>query len=289
MCGNSRVLAGFLARLIRKSNSGAPVGSPQVAENAKGETVANRFSVVAKTSSQLCREWNERSSAFGWAFPSDWHVPAVDAVCDAITADVDAWAAAERLGRTRAAAGVSLAETLVDIDGLAAVAPGRYTEPLRRAVSLGWSDRIMAPPSTVADPLTGLVTSEYLRVRLGELYREAGVRGEPAGARSSLVVIRLDLNGHSGWQRTLPMILVGEAMRTVFDGGQSLALLSDAVAVALSDRDAMLARRARLLCSMITEGIELDPGVAVPPPAVWIEALPQNYSTAVDLMVQLGR
>lgn len=251
--------------------------------------MANRFSVVVRSSSQLCHEWKERSSAYGWAFPSDWHVPAVEAVCDAITADADVWAAAERLGSKRAAAGVSLAETLVDIDGLAAVAPGRYTEPLRRAVSLGWSDRIVAPPSTVADPLTGLVTPEYLRVRLGELYRAADVRGELASVTSSLVVIRLDLNGHSGWQRTLPMILVGEAMRTVFDGGQSLALLGDSVAVALSDRDAMLARRARLLCAMITNQIELDPQVAISPPSVWIEALPQKYSTAVDLLAELGR
>lgn len=251
--------------------------------------MANRFPVVMRSSTQLCREWKERSSAYGWAFPSDWHVPAVDAVCDAITADADVWAAAERLGHNRAAAGVSLAEALVDIDGLSAVAPGRYTEPLRRAVSLGWADRITAPPSSVEDPLTGLVTPEYLQTRLGELYRAAEVQGELVSVRSCMVVIRLDLEGRQGWQRTLPMILVGEAMRRVFDAGQSLARLGDSVAVVLSDRDVMLARRARLLCSMIADQIELDPQVAVPSPSVWIETLPQKYATAIDLMVELGR
>jgi hypothetical protein len=251
--------------------------------------VANRFPVAVRSSAQLGHEWEERSSAYGWAFPSDWHVPAVDAVCDAIISDADVWAAAERLGRDRAAAGVSLAEALVDVDGLSAVAPSRYTEPLRRAVSLGWADRITAPPSSVSDPLTGLVTADYLQIRLGELYRAAEVRGESVSLRSSLVVIRLDLQGYSGWQRTLPMILVGEAMRTVFDAGQSLALLADSVAVVLSDRDVMLARRARLLCSMIANQLELDPQIAVPPPSVWIETLPQKYSTAIDLVAELGR
>ncbi len=251
--------------------------------------MASRYPVVERSSAELCHEWKERSSAYGWAFPSDWHVPAVDAVCDAITSDADVWAAAERLGRTRAAAGVSLAEALADVDGLSAVAPSRYTEPLRRAVSLGWADRITTPPSSVADPLTGLVTPEYLQIRLGELYRAAEVRGELVSVRSSLVVIRLDLAGRSGWQRTLPMILVGDAMRRVFDAGQSLALLGDAVAVVLADRDEMLARRARLLCSMMTQQIELDPQIVVPPPSVWIETLPQKYSAAMDLLAELGR
>ena len=61
---------------------------------------------------------------------------------------------------------------------LATIAHPRYTDPLRRAVSLGWADRISAPPASVEDPLTGLTTPEYLRVRLGELYRAADVSGD---------------------------------------------------------------------------------------------------------------
>ena len=249
----------------------------------------NRFPVVVMTSAALSQEWEARASASGWSFPSDWHVPAVDAVCDAVIADADVWAAAERLGRSRAAAGVSLAEALVDVDGLAAIVHRRYTDPLRRAVSLGWADRITAPPSTVADPLTGLVTPEYLQVRLGEVYRAAEVSGQATSVGSALVVVRLDLREHTGWQRTLPMILVGDGMRQVFDGGQTLALLGDSVAVVLCERDAMVARRARLLCSMISTQIELDPQVMVPAPSVWIETLPTRYGAAMDLIAELGR
>ena len=251
--------------------------------------MANRFSLTARSSTDLRHEWQARAADYGWAFPSDWHVPAVDAVCDAISSGSDVWAAAERLGRSRASAGVSLAEALVDVDGLAAIAHGRYTDRLRRAVSLGWADRIVAPPATVADPLTGLVTPDYLHVRLGEIYRSAEVRDEQVSRCSALVVVRLDLIRHTGWQRTLPMILVGEAMRQVFDGGQTLALLGDSMAVVLCDRDAMLPRRARLLCSLISRSIELDAQVAIPEPAVWIETLPPKYAAALDLVAELGR
>ena len=245
--------------------------------------------VVDLTGTELRRQWKIRASAFGWSFPSDWHVPAIDAVCDAVVAGSDVWEAAERLGRSRAAAGVSLAETLVDVDGLAGIVHGRYTETLRRAVSLGWADRIMTPPSSVADPLTGLVTPEYLRVRLGEVYRAAEVRAESVSVEWALVVVRLDLVGHVGWQRTLPMILVADGLRRIFDGGQSLALMGESMAVALCRRDSMLARRARLLCSMVTDQIERDPQIVVPGPSVWIENLPATYTAALDLTAELGR
>jgi len=241
------------------------------------------------TSAELCHHWQVQAAAYGWAFSSDWNVPAIEAVCDAITEGVDVWAVGERLGRERAAAGVSLAEALIDVDALAEIAHPRYTAPLRRAVSLGWADRITAPPSNVADPLSGLVTPEYLKIRLGEVYRAADARGDSISLDSALVVVRLDLRTHVGWQRTLPMVLVGDCLRQIFDGGQTLAVLGDSVAVVLSDRDVNLARRARLFCAMIGSQIETDSEMAVPPPSVWIEALPQTYSAARDLVAELGR
>ncbi len=251
--------------------------------------MSDRTSAPTMTSNELRQDWQYRAGAYGWGFPDDWHVPAVEAVCEAILADADVWAAAERLGESRAAAGVPLAEALADVDSLAAMVHPRYTDPLRRAVSLGWADRIIAPPSTVADPLTGLVTPEYLNLRLGEVYRAAEVTGEQLAAGWALVVVRLDLLGHSGWQRILPMILVADGLRRVFDGGESLALLADSVAVVLCRREPMLARRARLLCSMISDQIELDARLVIPAPSVWIETLPPGYAAARDLVADLSR
>jgi hypothetical protein len=251
--------------------------------------VTSQVPLTDRTATDLRDHWQAKASAFGWAFPSDWDDPAIDAVCDALVAGTDVWNAAERLGCGRAAAGVSLGEALVDIDALATIVPGRYTDPLRRAVSLGWADRVTMPAETVADPMTGLVTTEYLKVRLGEVYRASEVRAEPVSTSWALVVVRLDLAGQVGWQRTLPMILVADGLRRVFDGGQSLVLMGEAVAVALCERDLVLARRARLLRSMITDAIERDPQIIVPGPAVWIENLPSTYTAALALMAELGR
>lgn len=240
-------------------------------------------------SHELSVEWATRAAASGWSFPSDWRVPAIEAVCEAVCAGAEVWPAAERLGMARAAAGVSLGEALADIDGLCAMVHPRYTPTLRRAVSLGWADRISSPPATVEDPLTGLVTPEYLNVRLAEVYRSAEVAGREVEIGWALLLVRLDLTDRVGWQRVLPMILAAEAMRCVFDGGQSLAQLGESVAVVLTERDAMLARRARLLKSMIVAQIGRDPQAAIPAPQVWIEQLPPNYRAALGLTAELGR
>lgn len=251
--------------------------------------MTSQLPLTHRTATELRGQWQAKASAFGWTFPSDWHDPAIDAVCDALAAGTDIWEAAERLGRGRAAAGISLGEALVDIDALATLVPGRYTDALRRAVSLGWADRVSAPAVSVTDPMTGLVTADYLQIRLGEVYRASEVRAEPVSTSWALVVVRLDLAGHVGWQRTLPMILVADGLRRVFDGGQSLVLMGEAVAVALCERDLVLARRARLLRSMVTDAIERDPQIIVPGPSVWIENLPSTYGAALDLMTELGR
>ena len=251
--------------------------------------MSHRSTMDMKSSTGLRREWCSRASAAGWSAPTDWYVPAVDAVCDAIASECDVWAAAERLGRSRAAAGVPLAETLVDVDELAQLSPAGYGGPLRRSVSLGWADEITAPPSSVIDPLTGLTTPEYLQVRLAEVYRAAEVLGQPVSAGSALVVIRLDPYSTPGWQRTLPMILVADGLRQVFDAGQTLSVLSESVAVVLCAREIMLARRVGLLCSLVARQIELDPQLEVAAPTAWIEALPTGYTAALQLVAELAR
>ena len=187
----------------------------------------------------------------------------------------------------RAVAGISLAETLLDIDVLADLAPD-FGDVLRRAASLGWADRAAAPTEAVVDALTGLASAEYLRVRLGEVYRAAEAEGCSAGATHALVVIRLGRAGAARWTQDLPMILVGDAMRTVFAGGQSLARIGPVVAVSLTERTDVLGRQARLLAEMLATRIPVrrDPGVL---PQVWIENLPPGCPAAVDLLGDLGR
>jgi len=241
------------------------------------------------TSAELQDRWFERSCNAGWVFVSDWHDPAVDALCEACLRGANLWPTAERLGSARADAGISLGETLADIDGLTAVCPGLATDVLHRAVSLGWADRMITPKVSVFDPLTGLVSPDYLRTRLGELYRAADVAGHRVSEKQALVVVRLDLIGRTGWDRITPLILSGDAMRTVFDGGQTLASLADHMAVALTDREPMLPRRSQLLAGMVSERLSRDRDQPDPHPRVWIERLPDSLPAAVDLIGELGR
>lgn len=241
------------------------------------------------TSAELQDRWFERSCDAGWVFVCDWHDPAVDALCEACLRGADLWPTAERLGSARADAGISLGETLADIDGLTAVCPGLETDVLHRAVSLGWADRMITPRVTVFDPLTGLVSQDYLRTRMGELYRAADVAGHRVSEKQALVVVRLDLVGRTGWDRITPLILSGDAMRTVFDGGQTLARLADHMAVALTEREAMLPRRSQLLAGMVTERLSRDRDQPDPHPRVWIERLPDSLPAAVGLIGELGR
>lgn len=241
------------------------------------------------TSATLRHRWQQASELGGWNYRSDWYVPAVDAVCESVCDDLDPFAAAERLGHDRARAGVSLGEALADIDALVVQVPGDRGAVLQRALSLGWADETLAPAALVTDPLSGLAVAEYLQVRLDEVYRAAEVIGRSVSEIKALVVVRLDLRGRSGWGRSLPMVLAADCMRTVFDSGQSLVMLSDSVAVVLSDRESTLARRARVLADMIANQVRIDPQAAVPPPEVWIEPLPAGYPAALQLVRDLDR
>lgn len=246
-------------------------------------------SLTPMTSPDLQRRWFEQSSGTGWSFASDWFDPAVEALCDACVRGEFLWPAAERLGAARASAGISLGETLADIDGLILVMQGAGADVLQRATSLGWADRMMAPTPSVFDPLTGLVSMDYLRIRLGEVYRGADVAGTAVSTSHAMVVVSVDLTGRIGWDRVTPLLLAGDAMRTVFDGRQTLARLADHMAVVLTEREPMLARKAQLLAGMIGDRLAKTEPFLGPVPRVWIESLPDTLSPGVALIQELGR
>ncbi len=233
-------------------------------------------------------QWEERSAVTGWAFPDDWYHPAIDAICEAVLAERELWGPGERLGRERAALGASLGETLADVDVLTDLAPSAPAESLRRAVSLGWADRVIAPPAAVVDAMTGLASPDYLETRLGEVYASAEARGTAVSAEHALVVVRIDLLGRTGLVRSLPMVMSADVLRTVFSAGQTLALLSDRVAVVLAPRNDLLFRQAALLHDLIVERTVGD-AVAAGRPEVWVEMLPSTLPSAKLLVSDLSR
>ncbi len=243
----------------------------------------------AVTATELRAAWSARSLASTWAFASDWDSPAVDAVVEAITADCDVFPAAQRLGNLRAISGVTLGETLADIDQLITLVSPSFAEILRRAVSLGWADRAVGPG-------VGTVRSAH-RAAVARVSRASSGRGVPGVLHRglditdeyALTVVRVELTGRNIWQRVLPMIHVGESLRVVFDAGETLARLGEPMAVALVRRTPTLDRRVQLLGRLIASRTDADPDSRIAAPRIWIEPLPNNYTAARALINELGR
>ncbi|MEN3362324.1 MAG: hypothetical protein V7637_6306 [Mycobacteriales bacterium] len=255
---------------------------------------------------QLCDRWRATSIEDGWHFPDDWWVPAVDEVAEALCDGRDPAAPCAELGRARAAAAVGLDEALADLNALYVAVTGGTAgtaEPaaptagpavcaapahLIRALALGWAD-VIADPSAgtyCEDPLTGLAVPAYLRVRLGEVYREAERTGLPVPATHGLIVAEVNLRGSGDLTRLSRAVLLGESMRATFIGGETLCSLTPGRAVALGRRDGGLSARAASLRRMLA--VELG-GFSQRPARVWIEGLPGTLPAAQRLVADLAR
>lgn len=252
----------------------------------------------------LRSRWRTASIAAGWRFPSDWGVPEVDAVCMSAVRRGDLTGVLSQLGRARAQAGAGLDETLVDLaalhavlttdahDGLIATDPDAAPTPLVRAAALAWAEASFGDlrSAEATDNLTNMTTQAYLRTRLGEVYRQAARLGLPAAETHALLVVTLDLSTVTGWARLMAMVLVADALREVFDGGESIALLGPSVAVVLSDRDPGFGDRALSAGWLITERMKVDPQLEPSRrPVLRLERLPATQEEARDLLQSISR
>lgn len=239
------------------------------------------------TGDSLRAQWWDLASGTGWAAEAEWRSQAIDALCDALAEGRDFWPAAERLGYERAAAQIPLAEALADIDLLTTLLDGALAEALRRAVALGWSARTSTPPIGIVDPLTGLASLGYLQVRIGEVYRAVDA-GRLALEDVGLVLVRLE-SMQMGLSRNLPMVLLAESLRGIFDAGESLALVSETTVAVLCRRDTELARRVELARHLAQRVIDADQQAGGAVVRAWIEPVPGTASLAHQLLESLGR
>jgi GGDEF domain-containing protein len=258
-----------------------------------------------RTPRALRARWRTASLAAGWRFPSDWALPEVDAVCAAVTTQgrFEAETALAGLARARAAAGAGLAETLADLaalhavldhDGDGFVAPDVDATPARllRTTALAWADVAtdQLVHTEVTDPLTGLPSAAYLRTRLVEVYRAAAARERSVAEEFVLLVVALDLSGVAGFPRLTGMILVADALRTVFDSGQSVASLGPSVVAALVPKDEKVASHGVALRRALHERLSADDQLAdAGQPRVSAVRLPPTHEMACDLLARLAR
>lgn len=274
-------------------------GSGSASNHAPGDTeIAVRV---------LRNRWRVASLAAGWRFPSDWPLPEVDEVCESVLdgADTDITDSLAKLGRARAAAGAGLPETVGDLAALHAVLADPEAEharpdidpdrtPARQltATVLAWVDEAMEPlrEADVTDPLTGLASTAYLRARLGEIYRKARRDGRWADSRHALLVVSVDDDTATGWSRMTNMVLVADVLRSVFDGGETVAVLGERTAAVLTERGDELAGRAVLTRRLVVERAAADPGLrAVRQPLIRMVRLPASHERACELLRRLGR
>ncbi|TVT17768.1 GGDEF domain-containing protein [Amycolatopsis acidiphila] len=254
---------------------------------------------------ELRARWQTASLAAGWRFPSDWALPEVDAVCAAAIRGGGTEIPLAGLARARAAAGAGLAEVLTDLAALHAVlndprAEDGFVSPdvdaiparMLRVTALAWADVTMDQLARieVVDPLTGLPNSAYLRTRLGELYRQAESAGQKVSAEHTLLVVSLDLSTVSGWHRVTGMILLAEALRTVLDGGESIATLGPSTLVAVLPRDGQITSKAIELRRVLHERLSVDDQLdGMSGPRIRLVRLPATHEAAADLLRRLAR
>ena len=104
-----------------------------------------------------------------------------------------------RLGRSRARAGVGIAETIDDLAalfGVLVLSEGQHWDPALRlvgAIAEGWAEESVSQFARggCEDPLSGMATLPYLRTRLAEVYREAEQRGTSPAETHRLLVVGL--------------------------------------------------------------------------------------------------
>lgn len=253
----------------------------------------------------LRARWRTASLASGWRFPNDWALPEVDTVCAAVVKHGGPEHALAGLGRARATAGAGLAETLTDLAALHAVleqagctdgfvSPDVDSTPskLLRVTAVAWADVAFDQfaGAEVTDPLTGLPTTAYLLTRLGELYRQAKRDGRAAAEAHTLLVVAMDFTAAAGWSRLSGMILAADALKLVFDGGESLATLGPSTVAALVPRDNGVAARAVFLRRELTQRLAVDSQLCqVGTPRLSLVRLPSTHAEAGDLLTRLRR
>ena len=217
--------------------------------------------------------------------------PRFEAVAEALASGSDSVPACHVVGRELARDGASLEETL---EGLRttwhAVHGGDPSYDAISALLVAWSDSTLSYLHQISceDPMTGLGSLAHVRSRLAELFRAHA----PGSLTESHALVVCEMpgagvgttdDGGERLTRGLLMARLGEAVRTVFAGGETVGRLGTHRVVVLARRDDRLGTRVRVLRTLLS-GIDLGG-----PTRVWIEGLPATDTTAALLLDELAR
>ena len=205
--------------------------------------------------------------------------PRFEAVGEALASGSGTVVACEVIGGDLARDGRTLAESLDALADTTRRVLG--TEPgfaETRALATAWSDTMLGYLNDLScdDPLTGLSTRHHLRSRISEVYR-AGEQEAHA-----LVVVAAPPWPDDVLTRAMHDAQLGDTVRTVFPGAETIGHVGPGRIVVLADRDDRIGRRIGLLRRMLDGG-------SLPRIRVWIEGLPPADEAAGPLLDELAR
>ena len=161
-----------------------------------------------------------------------------------------------------------------------------------RALALGWSEATLGYLNRLSceDPLTGLASMAHVRSRLRELYRGQLRDGVCTRDTHALVVVDVPVArgtapaGRIRVEQALRASRVGEVVRAVFTGTETIGRLGPRKVVVLCARDDRLGARVAELRERL---VGLD--ARGPAARAWIETLPDSDAAAAALLARLAR
>ncbi len=241
----------------------------------------------------LRERWQELTVESVWLRPGDWYHPAVDALTEALSHDIDPTGAARRLGNVRGAAGVGIAETLDDVAVLYGLLEREPGMDAVRALCEGWAEAIDATPvqGSCIDAESGLPTIEYLGVRLGETYGSAHRHAHHAFSTHCLVLVDVATGDLPPWRRMARSAAMGRALSAALGTGHPMASLGGGAFAVLVERDFDLGQTVKRMRDQVNDHAHLMQisDLLRQPPRIWIEPLPETHQRAVDLLHHLHR
>jgi len=242
---------------------------------------------VERRTAAVLRRWSERSRNDVGIDESEWPCPATEDIATRVVTGTETRTALEALGSARAELGLSLAETLADLDALATTLGTIRRRRLARAhadrwVARGWAEGFVAAlgPAGCIDALTGLNTSDFLSVRVDQVYQHCAALEVAANDAYALVVIDVQAE-------PAPLVAAGrrvavaDCLRHWFRAGETLAVNGPHGFVALTPRDPHLPSTVAQLRS------SLAAHVPAADPRAWIEPLPRHRQDTRALLTDL--
>lgn len=234
-------------------------------------------------------------------------------------ADVDA--AAHVVGACAAADGAPLGEVM---DVVERAFDGEPAHHVVRAASLAWADHALGRLHAAGceDPLTSLSTVPHLHSRLVDVYRAAAVEGRRPNGHVLVVVELAAARSASSLGRSVEVLEVGQVLRTVFPGEETVAQVAADRCVVLTTRERADATTVRLVGVLLgrtpigrggvttrgavgevddpsrtgsdgTSGQESTSSPTAahdgPPARLWVEELPASSDDLPWLLQALGR